>query len=799
MTLFRYAARATMALTVAVLAGPAWSQPVNPLLVDEVATFTVELNEAASATRRDLERAEAFLKNEQWDEAIDTYRRLIEEDSDRVIAANYGAAEPGPYAIYIPVRAYCQMRLARLAAEAPEVLALYRRRVDPVARQWLEQATARKDAALLQRLVRQMFASSHGDDALFVLGEIELERGNLATARGLWERISPLLRTPVAGNWAVPAQQARPIWMALQGLDLDAHWDDLAPALTEPTAPGSWFVYPDTDLDLAAVRARLTLVSILEGSPDRAAIELAVLTRLHPEAEGVLGGRSGRYAELLASLLEQSRAWADVKPPVDWPTFAGSQDRNRKAARGVDVAGRPLWTHAFDKSFTIDNGSSARVIFPGESIATSDSDEPPVPVLSYHPVVIGDMVLYSDWRHIYALRLDNGQPAVPLGLDERQAGAIYVPPQSGPFAFDSALSSASRLGAPRFTLNVQGNRLVARMGSPITGEVTESLTSRQPGYLVSLDLASFKLLHDDIRPDGSAWAFEGTPVTDGQRLYVAMRQSEIRAVAYVACFDMQTGERLWRRKIGSAETFGRGQRQEITHNLLSLAEGTLYYNTNFGAVAALSITDGEVKWITRYPRISHRRGDERPDPRYLRDLNPCVLHKGLVLTFPADGNQIFALDAMSGQLLWATPEASTPDVAHLLGVAHDHLIVGGKYLYWLNAHSGRFLAQFPENAAFGDGAAFPDPHGLGRGVLAGDLIYWPTQSNTAAASNTGQMKIQVLQQQLRRTERRWQAVREREIDLGPRTRGIPLDGANLVIANGVLLLATPKHLIAFGE
>src|SRR5690606_38975252 len=107
-------------------------------------------------------------------------------------------------------------------------------------------------------------------------------------------------------------------------------------------------------------------------------------------------------------------------------------------------------------------------------------------VLSYHPVVVGDMVLFNDWRHIYALRLDNGEPAVPLGLDDRQAGAIYVPRQSGPFAFDSSLSSAARLGAPRFTLTVHENRLVARMGSPITGEVAESLTARQPGYLVSL-------------------------------------------------------------------------------------------------------------------------------------------------------------------------------------------------------------------------------------------------------------------------------------------------------------------------
>jgi hypothetical protein len=347
---------------------------------------------------------------------------------------------------------------------------------------------------------------------------------------------------------------------------------------------------------------------------------------------------------------------------------------------------------------------------------------------------------------------------------------------------------------------VQHGRLVARMGSPVTGELLEAPGFRQQGFLVSLDLnEGFRQMHDPIQPDGPNWAFEGTPVTDGVRLYVAMRQSEIRAGAFVACFDMQTGRMLWRRKVCSAETLARGQQREITHNLLSLAEGTLYYNTNLGVIAALSIPDGEVKWVARYPRVTRRVNDDPQPPRYLRDLNPCLVHKGMVLAFPSDGNQLFALDAMSGQLLWATPEESTRDVAHLMGVAGDQLIMGGANLYWVNAYSGRFLAQFPENAYYEPGAELPNPHGAGRGVLAGDLVYWPTVTNTAAASGTGAMKIQVFRQQLRRTDRYWQVVREREIDLTGRVRNIPLEGANLTVANGVLLLATPKHLIALGE
>ena len=63
-----------------------------------------------------------------------------------------------------------------------------------------------------------------------------------------------------------------------------------------------------------------------------------------------------------------------------------------------------------------------------------------------------------------------------------------------------------------------------------------------------------------------------------------MRKSDVRPQAHVACFDAETGRRRWRTMICAAETPGGGQTDEITHNLLTLEQGTLYYNTNLGAV-----------------------------------------------------------------------------------------------------------------------------------------------------------------------------------------------------------------------
>ena len=116
----------------------------------------------------------------------------------------------------------------QLAALPPEALKLYRKRVDPVAQKWYQQGLAERNGKWLQKIVDQAFASRYGDQALLALGEMALEAGDFAAARWYWERIVPTV----------------------------------LPAGTPRTWPG----YPDTDLDLATVRARLVLVSILEGA-----------------------------------------------------------------------------------------------------------------------------------------------------------------------------------------------------------------------------------------------------------------------------------------------------------------------------------------------------------------------------------------------------------------------------------------------------------------------------------------------------------------------------------------------------
>jgi outer membrane protein assembly factor BamB len=639
----------------------------------------VQLDQVDNAVLAQWDRAKTLLADRQWGEAVEILRQLAESSDGKLVGLTDRR--------YVNLRAWCQLQLAALPADA---LRLYRARVDPIAQQWYEQGIAERNPRLLRNVVEQAFASRYGDDALMALGEIALESGDYTAARWYWERILPV--TPPAGT------------------------------------PHTWPGYPDTDVDLATVRARLVLASILEGATDRAKSESAAFARLHPDARGRLGGHEGVYAQRLKKLLAESTSWPALPSDPNWPTFAGNPQRNQIASSLADV-GSVVWRH---------------------SMAGNAHLKP----LGYHPIFVGNTILINDSQRILALQFDTGKPTWGQAtIYESQLAGVIEP----------ALPS-DMLGTPRYTMTVFQNKLFARMGSPITAQPQESSALFQPGCLVCLDLSAEGRLLWKAEPE-EGFAFEGSPVVDAGGVYVAMRSQDIRPRAFVACFDPDTGRPRWRRFICGAETPSRGLVCECTHNLLTLNEGVLYFNTNLGAVAAIRADDGLPLWVSLYPRDRHGN-IAKLAPHWQRDLNPCIFDRGELLVAPADSLRIFALDAASGQMLWQTG-SEVEDAVDLLGVTDDWLIAGGGRLYWISRREedrGRVKHLWPNG---------PDRSGYGRGLLAGDAVLWPTRD-----------KLFIFDQQT--------AEPRKTIDLA--IRGV--SGGNLVVADGRLLIATEKEIIA---
>ncbi len=722
----------------------------------------VKLDEVDNAARAHLERFQRYLADGQGGEAVEALRNLMDAGGERLIALPAATADGGGLFVrFVPFRQYCQWRLAALASEAPQTLELYRQRVDPLAAAWLKQAVAERDPERLRQIVDRFFMSRSGDEALLQLGEIELEQGHLTQARYAWERLSPQLRTPAAPSPFLHGFPGSPLGLSLRDEEVARHWEALQPLLTEPAGQPSWLAYPDTDLDLGAVRARLALVSILEGSPQRAQRELALLGRLDADAQGSLGGKSGRYVELLTELLTASRTWPSPPQTVDWTTFGGDAARGKAAGAGVDPALQKVW------SVPLPRRTAGGEFDPGLPSAPGS----PEGSLCYHPLVRGSSVLVvtgDTIDDVHGYDLDTGRP---LWLETSLPPEIVAAAQGSGRARSAA---GGHVGIPKYTLTVDGDRLYVKLGPQATAApMSDRREARPLGYLAALDLQAEKKrlfeIHLDRSPWGAGWAIEGVPLAADGRLYVALRQRDsVRTQTHMAAFDAKRGELVWQRFVAAAETLGGGQSVEHTHNLLALDEGILYHNTNLGVVAAVRARDGQVQWITRYPQI---RADESPadgaPPSRAGDPTPCLIHQGLVLAAPSDSDRVFALDAATGLLLWETEPEAASDVRYLLGVGGGNLIASGRRLYWIDAETGTIAARFPAGV---DQAL----SGHGRGILAGGQVYWPTRD-----------RIYVFDQGGPRQTRQ-------PIDLAP----LGLTGGNLLIARDTLLIAAADRLSA---
>lgn len=740
---------------------PTWSS-----LVHYAGAADVALPELTNDTRLHLQRVEALLASGQPVEALENLRRVMTAGKSAIIEIESPHAAAG-FRCYLPVPAAGQMKLARCHETAPEMLRLYRQQVDGVARRRLELALETGNEDQLQHLVDQYFCSSVGDDALFWLGEFAFQRGDYSAARESWERIDPSFRWASAGT-RFDRYTGLPSWLLLRHVDVEENWKQISEAVTGRATAGRWLAYPDTDLDVDKIRARLALTAIMQGQRQRAQIELEVLRKLAPLAAGRLGGQRGNFAERLQQLSAESQTWPAKPEETDWPTFGGSPRRTRHIATDVDPGGSPLWQLPLPTQAWVDPVGGANRLRIGE-----DANR----LLSFHPVVIDNLVLLGS----------DDQAIDMLAVDLHTGAMVFrgVPEPTASSAYDNRTTRI----VPRFTLSGAGGRLFAQ----VAGHDVDTSRGRRPNLhsrLVALDVRAEGKLLFDVQLEAPTWegdwSFEGSPVCDDAYCYAAVRRLDaVRAESHVACFDARNGALCWRQFICAAQSLG-GDHREIPNNLLALDEGVLYYNTNAGAVAAVAARDGAIRWLARYPRAPSD-ADVPADydaPYRFRDVNPCLVQDGLVYVAPADCSRIFALDVATGQLIWTTPEEIGGDIVHLLGVADGRLIGSGEGLYWFDAYDGRLETRFSGGFHPAEGHARQDPRGHGRGLLANKNVYWPTRDS-----------ILVFEQRTIKTETGWDPVLVREIDLAARQA----EGGNLVLAGGVLLIASGDRLYAFNE
>jgi outer membrane protein assembly factor BamB/tetratricopeptide (TPR) repeat protein len=649
-------------LTNPLRAQPEPARPVGTLFGEEKRA----LDELATADRAAGEK--------KWGEAVRRYQQILAESGDLLVPVGGGRSLPARWVVH-----------QKLATTDPAGRKLFRDNVNDSARKLLEQGAAARDPVILERIVADTFCATPAEQALHLLGDLAMERGDFEAAERWWRML------------ARPASR-------------EAGKDDA----DKPTFE---LVYPDPADGGAAARAKQILALLFQGATDHAKEELKAFRQKHAAAEGQLAGRKGMYADVLQQLSDTDahRALAPTAAgPVAWPTFAGGATRNSV----LPAEATPYWPDT----------PHWRVTLPGDPTGKPHRDSDPPPgtgsasrSLAFEPVIAAGHILIADTARVLAFQETTGK----LVSEYRHGDKNKLPETID-------LRVPSRTDA-RYTLTVDGNRVYARLGAQPMKAAENNKPHEIDTAIVCLGLDRgatgdvtlryrWQIRGRMLDTEPSA-LFEGAPLVAHGRLFVAKTRFEGRqSVTAVECYDADAPEGRdeppplrWKQDLWGIDVAGPSEPTRHRHDLLTLAGPFVVYCTHSGAIVALDAASGKRAWAYRYPTTA-----AKPlDGTLPRDLCPCVFAQGRVYAAPSDSDRILCLDALTGEKVW---ESSPAHVVQLLGVARGRLFVTlGGYPQGIRCYhvgKGTPLWTKPDE---GDRATF------GRGFLADRWVFWPTR------------------------------------------------------------------------
>ncbi len=476
-----------------------------------------------------------------------------------------------------------------------------------------------------------------------------------------------------------------------------------------------WRLFNDhhPDARSPAIEARQLLTRWFAGDRSEGwTTDLAAFRKRHPKAEGHLAGAKEVYWKRLTEIAQRERD----TPPLsarDWTTFAGAATRNRLLpadALTPDSLNR-LVRDGVHLTLPLVSEKAPGERPPREVKTPSDFARS----LAFCPLVTGNKVLFADARFVRAFDVKTGKREVWCDAVKLTDGV--APELDLPVPLDL-----------RYTLTAAEDCVLARLGvQGLRSDRKERERNREgASVLVCLDLVPdaegnrvrWRVLLEGAKNNA---AFEGTPLTGNGQVYVAVSRFESnQTTTAIHCYALTgrgTPALKWKRDVCSTPELPAGE-VRYRHHLLTLAGGQLFYCTHSGAVVALDAVTGRQSWGMRYRQVHPEDATRSVGPR---DLNPCVFADGRLYVAPADSDLLLALDPWTGGVIW---EHERIEVQHLLGVGKGRVLFTTRTpspgLRAINSGDGSDRGGW-----FRTGTGAPI-HSLGRGLLAGGLIVWPT-------------------------------------------------------------------------
>lgn len=647
----------------------------------------------------------------------------------------------------------CHLKILGWSKSTPEALSEYRKQVDPLAKVVFDSAKGSAKKSQLEKLKREYFLSSYGDQALFQLGSIYFDDGEIERARQTWSLLIP------------------------------------SPSSEESVYRGRRLEYPDSNIPLADIRGRIILTWIVQRKFEIATREMDQFAKDFPDSTTMLLGQEKPWLEHLKQLKKQisdriAKSSAPISSEANSRKLLNKSEndgdflRNEIAVGQSDPSGRPIWISP------LPTPKNNRDILDDEVARVGENA---VELLTQFPTILDQSLVWHDGIKIYGSRLDNGKP---IWSD---SNVLWEPPYNDVFP----KRDWNQIGVQRFTLSTNQSRVFARLGGGITG--SQDNESRARSFLVGLDFQrEGRLLPGfPIRPQSERLEFEGSPIVDDDQLFVLCRQTtpESSSVSlHLECYELppfssaQNLRPKWSLKICDATSIANGAVEEITHNVLSKSGNLIICNSNLGAIAAIDIEQATVKWLNTYPRKSIRENDPFDAALHLfRDWNPAMIVGNKVIVAPTDSESIFCFSKTNGQFLW---ETTAPDSRYLICSSEKNVVSSGIGLSWFDLESGARIANFPNVVPSSvKGLARQSLIGFGRPVATTTEIYWPTQN-----------AIFVLDRDLKKGanmigKQKFSVRLNRKIDLRIRQS----QGGNLLIRGDRLVIASSDSLRVFNN
>lgn len=763
--------------------------------------------EITAGQRLALEQIDQLVLGDQVDEAVELIIRTIDEADGRLVAVPRGHEVENDFVRYVPLDLFLQDRLLRWGVSRPELLRRYRRLADQAAELRFGQISRGADIAAKLAMARRVLATSFGDDALLAAADAALERGWAWSAIGMLRQVDPRWQVVEQG---VEGEEVRGFgWeLVLPKLDdnalgmLEDRWGSEGPsgAAREAVAEG-WPLgcYVGSDLPQAEVGLRLLIAYASVGEVETVERLGRLLRSGFGGQQVVFRGETATLSKLLEELLPKlldsgqalssrdssgrdSKVVSNQEGPggnLDWRMLGrdGTRVYRTNALGSIDAF--PRWVKSLEveleASYELPEEPMVGWSEFGVATGVGSSNSARTP-----PIIHRGLVLVQKGARLFGMRLDDGRTWPDGNVNAwcyQHSELDGIRPASGVMPVD---------GHPWFMLAGEEGRVVGRFGPSESGW----LQSVRPVLPVS-ELVMFDVERESQVVSGypigarklyesrqsTLVEFEGAPLIVGRRMYVGLsRRDDATLTSSLACYDVASGELIYETEvISSARPLPAAPASRMASSLVSYREGMVYYHGDSGAVAAVDAEDGGILWLVRYPRAEL---DNSAYPRRRRAAggraNPVALLGALAIVGPADLDRLMALDAFDGRMVWATGEAEADDADQVLGEVDGQIIVGGDSLYRLDRSTGTVMDRWPAGTTQQIHGALPQPRRQGRGLMAGQMVYWPTSEAIWVFDASTFVPVQ-------------------KVDL----RAIGMLGGDLAAAAGMLVISDGRRVAAF--